>query len=147
MNTRTKERGAAILEAAIVLLFFFTLLFGTIEVGRFINVYQTITNAAREAARYSVTPACVTCAGAGNLPSAAAVQAVAQTYLQAAYIQISNSNIAVNQNLTCMTSGPITTTCSSVTIAAPYQVISLSMFSMLQINLTADSVMRNETSQ
>lgn len=139
MSDRHKERGAAMVETAIVLFAFLFLLFGTMEVGRFLNVYHVMTDAAREGARLGVTPLTQT----STLPTVSAIQNRAQEYLQSALIQ--NATILVNQNAACGT-GPIGTQCTQVTITVPYQVVSTSMFSMLRVNLKANAVMRNETS-
>lgn len=53
---RIRQRGATILEAALVLPLLFTFLFAIIEFGRAFNMYQTMTNAAREGARFGVAP-------------------------------------------------------------------------------------------
>jgi hypothetical protein len=50
------QRGATLVEAAAVLLLLFTFIFAIIEFGRILSVYQTITNAAREGARFGVAP-------------------------------------------------------------------------------------------
>lgn len=49
------ERGTAIVEFAIVGTFFFTMLFGTLELGRLLWVHNELANASRRAARYAVT--------------------------------------------------------------------------------------------
>lgn len=51
-----REGGGTLLEAAIVLPLLFMFLFGIIEFGRVFNMYQTMTNAAREGARFGVAP-------------------------------------------------------------------------------------------
>lgn len=50
-----RERGAAIVEFAIVGTFFFTMLLGTLELGRLLWVHNELANATRRAARYAVT--------------------------------------------------------------------------------------------
>ncbi len=54
-------------EAAIVLPLLLMLLFGIIWFARAYNVYQTMTRAAREGARFAVAPSCAMC---GNAPPA-----------------------------------------------------------------------------
>ena len=51
---RRSERGAAMVEFAIVVLLLFTLLFGIIEFGWILNGYITLTGAARDGARIAV---------------------------------------------------------------------------------------------
>jgi Flp pilus assembly protein TadG len=52
----SKQRGANLVEAAFVLPILLLLWFGIIELGRGYQIYQTMTNAAREGARLSVAP-------------------------------------------------------------------------------------------
>ena len=60
---RAPEKGAEVLEFALVLPLLLTLLFGIFTMARAYNVYQTITRAAREGAREAVLP---TSAADGN---------------------------------------------------------------------------------
>lgn len=53
------ESGAELVEMAFVLPLLLTLLIGIFWIGRAINVYTTITRAAREGARYAVLPSSV----------------------------------------------------------------------------------------
>lgn len=53
-NFRNSERGATIAEFAVVALFFFMLIFGVIEFGRFLYTHNALTDAARRGARYAV---------------------------------------------------------------------------------------------
>ncbi len=55
------ERAAELVEAALVLPILLTLLLGIFWIGRAFNVYETITRAAREGARYAVLPSCASC--------------------------------------------------------------------------------------
>ena len=55
------ETGAELFEAALVLPLLLTLLLGIFWLGRAYNIYETITRAAREGARYAVLPSCATC--------------------------------------------------------------------------------------
>src|SRR5712692_8523249 len=55
------ERGAELFEAALVLPILLTLLLGMFWLGRAYNIYQTITRAAREGARFALAPSCATC--------------------------------------------------------------------------------------
>ncbi|MFL5687133.1 MAG: TadE/TadG family type IV pilus assembly protein [Chloroflexota bacterium] len=57
MTTRTRRRRSraqALVEFALVVPWFFLLLFGIIEAGRFIFYYETLSNATREGARYAI---------------------------------------------------------------------------------------------
>ncbi|HUI40901.1 MAG TPA: TadE/TadG family type IV pilus assembly protein [Terriglobia bacterium] len=55
------DAGVEIFEFALVLPLLATLLLGIVWIGRAYNVYQTITRAAREGARYAVLPNCASC--------------------------------------------------------------------------------------
>ena len=57
MSTRRRSRrrrGQALVEFALVVPWFFLLLLGIIEAGRFIFYYEVLHNATREGARYAI---------------------------------------------------------------------------------------------
>jgi Flp pilus assembly protein TadG len=58
------EAGTELLEFALVLPLLLMLLLGVVWLGRAYNVYQSMTRAAREGARYAVLPNCATCGNA-----------------------------------------------------------------------------------
>ena len=62
MKRQGRTRGQAMAEFAIVAPLFFLLLFGIIEVGRFIFYYEVLSNATREGARYAIVN------GASSIP-------------------------------------------------------------------------------
>ena len=51
---RRRTRAQALVEFALVVPWFFLLLFGIIEAGRFIFYYETLSNATREGARFAI---------------------------------------------------------------------------------------------
>src|SRR5215470_4579634 len=55
------DSGAEVFELALVLPVLLMLVLGIFWIGRAYNVYETITRAAREGARYAVLPSCATC--------------------------------------------------------------------------------------
>lgn len=61
---RQSERGATLVEAAVVLPLLLLLVFGLVEFGRYIALTSTVTNASREAVRYAVA----TGPGGGGVP-------------------------------------------------------------------------------
>jgi len=77
------ERGATIIEFALVVLLFFTLVFGIVEFGWIFHGYINITNAAREAARHAVV---------GNIADA---EKVANDHLKHLKLQNFNLDLAV----------------------------------------------------
>jgi len=141
LQSKSRNEGQAMVEAALTMLMFFVFLFAIFEAGRFIQVRQALTDAAREGARRSVAPMTQTLPG--DLPTTADVQGIVQSYLQSAsiYVPANCPPICVNQALDI---GGVTYTL--VTITYPYRIMTLVMFSDLNMTLTGQSLMRNETS-
>ena len=137
---RRADRGTTIVESAIIMLAFFMFLFGIMEAGRFINQRQTLTNAAREGARFAVAPL----SGTDTLPSTGEIQTVVDQYLAAA--NMTGATVLVDPAITVAT-GSVNTVYTRVQVQRPYQVISLSYFDMLEVTLTGEALMRNETSE
>jgi Flp pilus assembly protein TadG len=144
------QNGASIVEAALTLPIMFLILFGILMFGRAFNIYQTITDAAREGARFSTQPCsqaatALDCSGQsfsctfGELPSSAKVQSCVQRYLSAD--SITSSTINVNQS-TPITVNGAALKYTSVQVTVPFNFIYLPFGT---INLTTQAVMRNET--
>jgi len=135
------ERGTTIVEAAIILLAFLMLLFGIVEAGRFINTRQALTNAAREGARFAVTPL----SGTNTLPTYSEVKDRVDQYLADA--SITGATTSVNPAVSVVT-GSVTTVYTQVQVQKTYQVLSVpNYFNMLQVPLAGVALMRNETSE
>jgi Flp pilus assembly protein TadG len=158
----SSERGAAMVEAAVTMLTLLVLLFGIFEAGRVLNIQQTLTNAAREGARFSVLPAAASGTPpvpSDTLPSADTVQTRVQSYLNAAGLNGATATVTVSQCCdptfnACSNPAPSPTlpTCPSgqfhysrVTVTVPYNVLSISMFGVLRMDLQGQATMRNET--
>ncbi len=141
LPSKSRNEGQAMVEAAMTMLMFFVFLFAIFEAGRFLQVRQALTDAAREGARRSVAP--MTRTFPGDLPTPADVQGIVQSYLQSAsiYVPTTCPPICVNQTVDI---GGVTYT--SVTVSYPYRIMTLVMFSDLNMTLTGQSLMRNETS-
>ena len=145
---KDQEHGAALVEAAAVMLLFLIILFAIFEAGRMLQIQQTLTNAAREGARLSVLPLQ---GGTDTLPSTGAVQTRVQSFLNASGLNGGAATISVNQvccnptSTTCGTCGATDIKYSRVTVTVPYRVVSISMFGLLQVNLQGQATMRNET--
>jgi len=133
---KPNAKGTVLVEAALTLLTLFVCLFAIMEAGRFFQIQQTLTNAAREGARFAVTPLSQT----STLPTLGEVQARVQPFLNSA--NITGATVAVAPEA-C---SPAPTQCTRVTVTAPYQLITLSMFSSLSMTLRGEALMRNETS-
>jgi len=137
-QVRKNEAGAVIIESALILLGFLVLLLGIMEAGRIMNVHQTLTDAAREGARLAVSPL----TGTSILATDGEIQAEVQRFLNAASIR----GATVSITRPTQTIGGIQTTFTRVLVSAPYRIITLSMFTSLQMTLEGESSMRNETS-
>ena len=156
-GTESSQRGSAMVEAALTLLTLLVLLFGIFEAGRMLNIQQTLTNAAREGARLSVLPAAATGSPptySDTLPSTSVVQARVQDFLNASGLNGSTATVTVDQccDPSSTTCPPPTPKCpvgstqySRVTVIVPYKVVSISMFSFLEVNLRGQATLRNET--
>ena len=134
------QRGTTIVEAAIILPVFLMFLFGIFEAGRFLNVRQVLTNAAREGARFGVTPL----TGTNTLPTTSAIQDRVNEYLASA--NITGATTTVNPDVEVDT-GSVTTVYTLVQVQKPYDVVTVPyFFNMLQVTLSGEALMRNETS-
>jgi Flp pilus assembly protein TadG len=133
MRPGRKENGTVIVETAFTVLLLFTFLFAIMEAGRLFNVQQTLTDAAREGARFGVTPLTQT----NTLPTTGEIQSLVQVFLDGSVI--SGATITVNNP-----APPAGFT--RVRVTAPYQLITLSMFLNSPLTLKGEALMRNETS-
>lgn len=159
-----RQRGATLLESAITVLVFFTFLFGVLEFGRAYNIYQALTNSAREGARFAVSPCSqlstvATCPyGPNNLPTKADISNKVQTFLDTANVPASaGTSISVcvggpTGDASCpasttmpqpyVTLGSLKQFYTVVDVSAPYQFL---FFRFGRITLRAEASMRNET--
>ena len=119
---------------------FMVLLLGIFEAGRLLNIQQVLTDASREGARLAVSPL----SGTSTLPSAGEIESEVQRFLQAA--NIGNATTVVEPAVSIVT-GSVSTTFTRVRVSLPYTVLTLSMFSDLEITLVGQTLMRNETSE
>lgn len=143
------QRGATLAEAGITAIALFMLILGSVEFGRVYSIYQSITNAAREGARFAVAPDPAT----GALPSAADIQTHVAVFLDAASLKGPVSDCAavgrdtalpcvqVDTTPTHIVNG-VTVTYTQVKVIAPYTFFFVPSGTL---NLTAYSEMRNET--
>jgi Flp pilus assembly protein TadG len=146
MRIHNNERGATILETALVLPILFAVIFGILEFGRAYNMFQTVTNAAREGARYSVAPYAAGTANAGSLPDASTqVVPLVQYFLVSDGIVVPDGNIVVVQNCSgtaaCPAVNGLAVQYTQVTVTAPY---TFAYFPFGTLNISARAVMRNE---
>ena len=146
MNRKGKhgEKGAEMVEMAFVLLIFLVLMMGVFEFGRAFNIYQNITNAAREGARFAVAPQR---GGTTNYPNNTEVSDVISSFMRSSYLNpaVATINIQLNnQNI-----DPACTPCVAGGGCACGTRVSISYpFSFLfygGINISTTVLMRNES--
>jgi Flp pilus assembly protein TadG len=136
MKPRQRERGATIVETAVTIMLLFTFLFACIEFGRAYNVFQTITNASREGARYSVAPL----PGTNTLPTIDEVKAWTQQFCASANLK--DVNVDVTQTFNGPAVGGASTVYTQVTVSASHQFL---FFPFGKVPLSTEARMRNET--
>ncbi len=131
-------RGQALVEAAMTMLLLLVFIFAIFEAGRYLQVQQALTDAAREGARRAVAPYTRT----DTLLDQAGVDPFVQSYLEAASIH--GALVRVDHGVTI---GGSTTSYCRVTVTYDYHVMTTLMFGSLNMTLTGQSLMREETSQ
>lgn len=164
MKREHKERGATIAEAAVTSLVLFSLLFAILGFGRAFNIYQVVTDAAREGARYAVAPD-PNAAAPYSLPTADAVAGRVCGYLQSANIRFAGGTCGLATGPggpTCASGGSlppgvgpgvyvlqgcsqtvnnIQTFYTEVDVKVPYRLFGLPF----TVNMSTRAVMRNES--
>ena len=125
-----QQKGAVLVEAALTMLVFLLLIFGIVEIGRLLQVQHSLTNAAREGARFGVLPL----AGSkpGTLPTESEIQVALDKFIGHGVVSPSPV-VAVSRTVEYTT----------VTITCPYKPMT-GLFPF-QVNLVGSSTMRNET--
>lgn len=129
---RRNRRATAAVEFAIVAPVFLLLVFGMIEYGRMVMVYQVLTNASREGARVAVLD------GA----STAGITATVNTYLSNGTITGATVTVTPDPPSTAQYGDPVT-----VTVSVPFSQVSWlpSPMYLGGKTLTSSTVMRRET--
>jgi Flp pilus assembly protein TadG len=138
------ERGAALLETALVMPMLLLVSVGIFEFGRAYQTWQVLTNAAREGARVAVLPN----------PPAGAVEARVRAYMQSGQLQYyATAPVLVDSTQTIPIGATGTATASLVTINYPFQFMVLNGVANLiagsgslgsPFTMTATAEMRNE---
>src|SRR5207249_11766806 len=109
------QRGAVVVEMAIVLPLFAILLLGAFEFGSIAHDHQALQNAAREGARFSANPTGQTCLVSDPAAALATIQNRVVAYLQGEKITVSAADVTVNQSYP-ITIGGLTVMGSRVTV-------------------------------
>ena len=137
------ERGAALVETALVFPLVLLVAVSIFEFGRAYQTWQVLTNAAREAARVAVLPGSTS----GN------VTARARAYMTAGQLpEAGNATVAITP-VALDLGGGVTATASRVSVDYPFRFIVLQPVARLVVRgstagtpltMTATAVMRNE---
>ncbi|MEW6130943.1 MAG: TadE/TadG family type IV pilus assembly protein [Acidobacteriota bacterium] len=138
---KSRQRGASVIEGALVLLLLFTLIFTIIEAGRMFNVQNVVTNAAREGARYAVVPN----TGTSTLQPDADIRTRVTAFMQSSSIE--GATITINDGAGIATPVVINgIEFTKVQVSVPYSFLSLPLLGNISLNIRGTSLMRNETS-
>jgi Flp pilus assembly protein TadG len=140
------ETGVELLEFALLLPVFLTLLIGIFWMARAYNVYETIARAAREGARTAVAPTCSTCGD--TFPSQATVKTAVTNSLAASGMATAGTGIAINiqqhQQLNLDANNP-NALWTVVQVTYPFQfVLPFTSTSATTINMTTTAQMVEE---
>src|SRR5712691_3184909 len=143
MRLRRDQRGAALLEMAFTLPVLLLISVGIFEFGRAFEVWQVLTNAAREGARVAVLPGI----------SDAMVTARVQQYANAGVLDAGVTPTVTIQRNSTISYGSGTASGSKVTVTYPFRFIALQSVVRLVVNgstvgapftMAASATMRNE---
>jgi TadE-like protein len=137
------EKGSELVETSAVILVFMMLVMGVFQFGRAYNIYQNITNAAREGARFAVAPQ----RGGGVMyPTTSEVRTKVVDFLNSANLAdpgASRLQILPNQSLggvaSCNPAVSGSPCGTGVTLSYPF-----SIFGFGSIDINTSVVMRNE---
>ncbi len=130
-----EEKGAELVEAAFVIPMLLMLLIGMIWIAQAYNVYQTMTRATREGARFAVAPTCATC---GNtFPTQTEVRAVIDAALSVASLKPSlvanftmQRNVVLNPTATPLETGVVISYDYPFTFFMPFTSVHLTSISI-----------------
>jgi len=130
---RRYRRAAAAVEFAVVAPVFLLLVFGMIEYGRMVMVYQVITNASREGARAAVLDGATT----------SGVTTAVNTYLTSGAVSGATVTVSPNPPSGAQNGDPVT-----VTVSIPFSQVSWlpSPMYLGSKTLSSATVMRRESS-
>jgi Flp pilus assembly protein TadG len=143
MRLRRDQRGAALLEMAFTLPLLLLISVSIFEFGRAFEVWQVLTNAAREGARVAVLPGI----------SDAMVTARVRQYADVGMLDPGVTPTVTIQRNTTISYGSGTASGSKVTVTYPYKFIVLQNVVQLVVNgstvgqpftMAASATMRNE---
>lgn len=133
------------IETALTMILFFLLIFSVFVAGRLFQVQEVITNAAREGARFAVAPLSNT----STLPTDDEIVARVNLFLDSA--SISGATITINgktdgTGMEDPEEDADGVDFTRVEVSVPFNFISLPLLGELDVTLTGEALMRNETS-
>jgi Flp pilus assembly protein TadG len=142
---RQDQRGAVLVEMAIVLPLLLVLLVGAVDYGLILREYQILQNAAREGARLSILPQyCISSAPATD--QAAVSDAIKQRvvdYLAQEQITIATTDVTVAQNIVVNIGGGLSATASKITVSYSRPVLIGNGWPFGPVALKAEATFRN----
>ncbi len=124
-DKRSARRGAALVEFAVIVPLFFTLVIGIIEFGRIMMVQEILVNAARTAARQVIL----------NGSTLTGVESTTATYMSGSGISGYTLNVTPNPSAS---PAPGSGTAMAVTVSVPWSSITWS--GTYPINLTGTTL-------
>ena len=145
-----EDRGAELVEAALVFPLLLALIIGGFWLGRAYNIYESMTRAAREGARFALAPSCATC---GNtFPTDAEVTTVINGALSAASMDPAQVSPAIsilpaNRNTGTQMLNPTAPQVAGVIVSFGYPVplrIPFTPLNATTITITTQVQMRQE---
>jgi Flp pilus assembly protein TadG len=143
----SRERGAVLVEFALVVPVLMTILIGAFWIGRALSVYQALERAAREGARIGAAPHCALC---GNgVATDLQIETAVKSALSAASLDTTNPGlvVAVAYNQPLNPSAPVNYRSSGVQVTVSYPVqlnIPFTRQNATTVNLTSSVSMRQE---
>ncbi len=144
MNSKRfrQQHGATLVEAAFAIVILLMFLMAILEFGRAYNIYHIITDAAREGARFGVTPQ----EGTNNLPTVAQIQIVVNQFLASGGV----TGAAITVTYPTQTINGVQLKYTAVTVNAPYnfivpQLLFGSGTNLTSVNMQTEASMRDET--
>lgn len=141
-RARSAQRGASIIEFAIVTFLLMLVIFASIEFDRMMLVYTTLANSARAGARYAIVHG-ETRTGTGDPASGATghtnVDTVVKNFAGAGMLRTSNLNVTVDYPASTSSSDPGNKRGSLVVVTVTYP---YDPFTVLPLTVTLRSSSR-----
>jgi Flp pilus assembly protein TadG len=141
MRMRTRHKGVAAVELALIAPILCLAILGTMEIGRAIQVQAALTNAVREGCR-GFSDSTATLASGYQVGSAAYAQYLVTDSLTSANIGITTSRVTVTATATAVTVSGIAMTQATVTATLPYSSVSYFPAFIMTGNLSATVTMK-----